>query len=1240
MSHKARAIFLFLTIVAVMFASAVGTTNVYADDGTPPAPPTEAPAVDPSTDEAEPVAPAEPAEVAPPAEEPAATEAAVAEPEVAEPVATDPAITEPEVVEPVATEPAVTEEAAPVVEEQQPAEAATEVETILEQVPDDTTVTVINAEGEAQPLTTQESADAILTGDPIWCPEYQDPTPGANGCTDSFSSFDALLSYLKAHEGEAAYQQSGKIFVQMGTYAGPETTIDFNTYNFQSLNQYNLAIQGGWDTSTTTANSNPANPTKMKAPIVVGTSTNPWVGSLSFDGIQIINANGTGLTLYSAQDITLTNMQVTGSNGGGASLNAGGNVTVDQSKFNNNKKSGAEITAGGYVYVTNSEFNNNKDKANTEDAFGLKLNNQGEVFLDSVYANSNEYGAKIDSTGAVTVFQSFFNGNIEVEKECVWIGANTKSCHWECKDKVVGGYGLNVATTYVNPSTQWAAVYVSDVTANENYQYGAHIEAADAEIYNSVFMGTEKNQQGYGLEVLTTGAGENGVKIDNVRASNNEQFGANIQAVEKVTISNSFFDGNTSYSQTCGYAAKEKSCHWQCTDKYTGYGLRVVTTANINLAGVSAQDNYEYGAHLEGKNVSISNGIFSGNASDSASTLTGRGLEIVSSFDTTLSNVQANNNQLFGAHIQAGNDVNISLSTFSGQVVYTYSGDCTDADKGKTCTTPQPCVKTLAGGGYGLEVIATGTTSDINLSGVTASDNYLFGIHLVATNVKIAGNGSTPTSAERNKEGIKIEAQGKVLIDNLVASNNTLSGATILSGLNQALDGSVTITNSFFSGNASYTSSCKGKTYSGYGLRVVTTGDDITIDGVEANDNYLYGAYLEGGSIKVSNGLFNSNGTNNQSDHFGSGLQVVSTGTDKIVNLNNVHADGNRLFGADIKADGYVSVTSSTFTGNQSYYTDCSKSSGSSSGGSSSGGKGGKTCQNCKTTYDGYGLKIVTTGNIYLADVKAEENYLFGAHLEGANVTVEESIFSGNVSPTQQNQTPTGRGLEVISTGNTTLWNVKANDNQLFGADIQAGGNVVVSTSLFNNNKYYISSSCGGKKGAGYGLKVTAAGTIYLGPVVDYAVSAGNEASGNGAEGAILNGQTTVEVVDSLFNNNGANGLTVTANDEITLTNVEATGNKGSGAEVKGVCTSAVHVDGGKYASNSKYGLKIVDTTYDEVSAPTFGGNGSGDFFQSGCVTNGGGSGSGGGGNGGNSGGNHGWNWYWWWFWHHGFGHR
>ena len=194
--------------------------------------------------------------------------------------------------------------------------------------------------------------------------------------------------------------------------------------------------------------------------------------------------------------------------------------------------------------------------------------------------------------------------------------------------------------------------------------------------------------------------------------------------------------------------------------------------------------------------------------------------------------------------------------------------------------------------------------------------------------------------------------------------------------------------------------------------------------------------------------------------------------------------------------------------------------------------------------------------------------------------------------------------MEVISTGNTSLWDTKANDNQLFGADIQAGGNVTINSSFFNNNKYTVSTSCKGNKTAGYGLKVAATGSIFLGPDEDPELI-NNEASNNGAEGAILNGESTVEVVDSLFNNNGANGLTVTANDDVTLTDVTATANKGNGVEVTGVCTNTVHVDGGTFAENSKYGIKVVNATYDEVSAPTFSGNGSGNVFQnsSTCVS-------------------------------------
>ena len=115
---------------------------------------------------------------------------------------------------------------------------------------------------------------------------------------------------------------------------------------------------------------------------------------------------------------------------------------------------------------------------------------------------------------------------------------------------------------------------------------------------------------------------------------------------------------------------------------------------------------------------------------------------------------------------------------------------------------------------------------------------------------------------------------------------------------------------------------------------------------------------------------------------------------------------------------------------------------------------------------------------------------------------------------------------------------------------------------------------------------------------------------------------------------------------DVTLNGIAATGNKGNGAEVTGVCTNVVHVDGGEFSNNSKYGLKVVKATYQEGdTAPSFSNNGSGGLFQdsSTCVTSGGsgtGTGTGNSNSSGSSGSGNGWNWYWWWFWHHSFGHH
>ena len=628
-------------------------------------------------------------------------------------------------------------------------------EPTLEQLPDNTTVTVINSDGEVQPLATQESADAIASAyDPIWCPAGQSPTPNANGCTDSFSSFTALLTYLQGNESNTTYQQAGTIYIQSGQYLGGESSIDFNTYfppatpSATSLNNYNLTLQGGWNTVDNTT----TDTTQFDVPIIIGTSGNPWMGSLTFNNITISGVNyQTGLTAYSNGDITVSSVEVTDSQAG-ANLSADGNVTVADSNFNDNKDAGANIHAGNKVDIKNSQFNGNGGFQHP--GFGLKVESGSAVSLDQVIASNNErFGADITATGKVSIDNSVFSGNVEYRYYCS-----------TCTHKfAIGGYGLQVVSS--------GDIALDGVTTNNNYFFGANLDGANVQVLNGSFNnnGTGRLEElvGYGLMVNSDSA--LGVTLDNVSANNNEQFGANIEATGDVVIRNSFFNGNQSYTYDC----KGLTFH--------GYGLQVLTTADISANGVTATNNVLFGAHLEGASIAIANSIFSDNGSGSSQYLTGRGLEIVSTDTVGLSNVEANNNQKFGANITAVNNVNISGSFFNGNKVYS---------KGSA-----------VGGGYGLDVFTTNGT--INLSGVEANDNYLYGANLDG-NAIVLGTGYFENNGSGADDkpvgyGLKVVSDESVSLVDIHANNNQLFGTNVQAG------GPVSISDGFFSGHQAYT---------------------------------------------------------------------------------------------------------------------------------------------------------------------------------------------------------------------------------------------------------------------------------------------------------------------------------------------------------------------------------------------------------------------------------------------------
>jgi len=729
-----RTFFFSLTILAFLLFSTIGTTIVYADDDTGTETSTsetttttgDEQSSEPSVEEQAAAGDEEqPAEETPPGDEeeqpadetlpgdeeeqPSESETEGTQPVDGEELSTDSAIEE--------TLPAVdveqsTEEAAP--------EAVTE--TILEQVPDNTTVTVLNSEGETLPLVSQESADAIASDyDPIWCPAGQVPTPGLNGCTDSFGSFDELLTFLKANEGDTAYQQAGTIYVQQGDYLGGESEINFNNYDFNNFNQNDLTLQGGWDTSSASPTYTTTN---FNVPIIIGSSTNPWLGSLTINNITIDGVSDqTGLTLQTDGVINLNDVEVTNSQAG-IDLSAGEEVSLVNVNASDNETYGAHVNADK-VAIDTANFSKNGSGSDTNPTgSGLEVNSVNDVALINVTANNNQlFGANIVSSNIVAVEQSTFSGNYAY----AYPGQDD-------------GYGLRVLTT--------GTIAVDGVTADNNNQYGAYLQGGNMAVENSSFTangsGNWIDPTGYGLQIVGTGE----VQVLGVTANDNQLFGTDVKAIGEVTVMNSFFSGHQSIT---GHGT-----NWI----YYGYGLAVDTPDNIFLNNVTGNFNHLWGASLTGNEVAVYNSQFNNNISDTEYFIDDTGLLVNAVGLVDIWRVEAKENRLFGATITSGGDVFIAESTFTGNI-------------GVTCMDFGCPAGSIIYHGIGLQVTTPGS---IDITDTNVDNNRLAGAELNGGVISVAN--STFNNNDMGN-GLTINATGAVTLTNVTASNNDGNGVEV-----------------------------------------------------------------------------------------------------------------------------------------------------------------------------------------------------------------------------------------------------------------------------------------------------------------------------------------------------------------------------------------------------------------------------------------------------------------------------
>ncbi|MGH2582815.1 MAG: hypothetical protein ACRDFQ_07955, partial [Anaerolineales bacterium] len=276
-------------------------------------------------------------------------------------------------------------------------EEAGEMSEILEFIPEGTDVIVVDVTGAAIPLASVEAEEAISGADPIWCPSsvgtpVAGPAVWAGGCSPSFTSFNALLTWLGTYDPNVA----GTIWFEKTYDSGAalgdsgDTLFELSGLSFTNFDLVALTIKGGWNG--------------------LGTNTIDITDKSEFNGsLWIHNWNNS---------ITISDILITGTVGFDSLrvATSTGNVALNRVTIQSNNPGasnfGARITNSsvtGTVVLTNTTI------SNPTSGSGLQVTSNGSITLTNVMANGNALlGAYLNNsggTGNVTISNSTFNTN-------------------------------------------------------------------------------------------------------------------------------------------------------------------------------------------------------------------------------------------------------------------------------------------------------------------------------------------------------------------------------------------------------------------------------------------------------------------------------------------------------------------------------------------------------------------------------------------------------------------------------------------------------------------------------------------------------------------------------------------------------------------------------------------------------------------------------------------------------------
>jgi len=389
--------------------------------------------------------------------------------------------TEPPASTEVATQPPAEETPVPVESTPEPAEStpapeeatATSIAEVLTQVPESTEVVVLDDQGDPVPLATQEAATIAEVIDPIWCPEGVLPGGVGSGCSSSFGTIGELLTDMISNT--ANYTQNGTIYFT-ATAGGSLSLTDssLGAGVFDTLNDYNLTLQGGWNGNTTTPSLS-GQTDFVNNPITIGTSTNPWVGNIlikdiEFDGVSSSNA----LTVYTTTgDITLDNVDVAQQRAGNytalldsdsGDINVQNHSTFDGRNTGGDTSSGfSATTATGSITITGAAGTDNLIQFRQSAGAGGTNHNGATlsaptISLSYVYAGENDgnglfiFGGSLVTLNGVATLDNGENGIVISNASTINLtevySADQNNNGNGLSGVLINGTGSTIATVY------------------------------------------------------------------------------------------------------------------------------------------------------------------------------------------------------------------------------------------------------------------------------------------------------------------------------------------------------------------------------------------------------------------------------------------------------------------------------------------------------------------------------------------------------------------------------------------------------------------------------------------------------------------------------------------------------------------------------------------------------------------------------------------------------------------------